>query len=210
MRKDDEHNHVIEGRIRRQDCGQMTDGGAVVFLASKRYALRYAKRQGVPFESIPWIKGWGHKTAPMLLEEKVKQSANERYVFPHVRESIEDMFRRAGMTGVNEVDVIETHDCFSITEYMAIDHFGITEPGEAWKAIESGEIEFNGSIPINPSGGLIGSGHPVGATGVRMMLDAYKQVTGKAGGYQVEGAKNVATLNLGGSTTTTVCFVVGI
>ncbi len=208
--EDDEHNHVIEGRVRRQDCGQVTDGGAVVFLASKRYAMRYAKKHGIPFEHIPRIKGWGHKTAPMLLEEKVKQSANERYVFPHVRQSIEDMFRRAGMAGVNEVDAIETHDCFSITEYMAIDHFGITEPGEAWKAIESGEIEFEGGIPINPSGGLIGLGHPVGATGVRMMLDAYKQVTGKAGGYQVEGAKNVATLNLGGSTTTTVCFVVGI
>ena len=110
---------------------------------------------------------------------------------------------------MDDIDAIETHDCFSITEYMAIDHFGITEPGENWKVIESGDIAFDGRIPINPSGGLIGSGHPVGATGIRMVLDAYKQVTGTAGTYQVKEAKNIATLNIGESATTTVCFVVG-
>ena len=92
---------------------------------------------------------------------------------------------------------------------MAIDHFGITEPGQSWQAIESGAIEFNGKIPINPSGGLIGLGHPVGATGVRMFLDAYKQVTGTAGEYQLPKHVNkFATLNLGGSATTSVCFIV--
>lgn len=208
--ENDEHNHVIEGRVRRQDCGQVTDGAATIFLASENYAKTYAKRHGIPLESIPYIKGWGHKTAPMLLEQKITESKQQRYVFPHVRKAIEEMFTRAGLSGVSDVDVIETHDCFSISEYMAIDHFGITEPGESWRAIEAGNIAFNGRIPINPSGGLIGLGHPVGATGVRMVLDAYKQVTGTAGEYQVERAKNVTTLNIGGSTTTTVCFVVGV
>jgi acetyl-CoA C-acetyltransferase len=92
---------------------------------------------------------------------------------------------------------------------MAIDHFGITAPGESWKAIEAGDIEMGGRIPINPSGGLIGLGHPVGATGVRMALDCYKQTTGQAGDYQVENASNFATLNVGGSATTSVSFVVG-
>jgi acetyl-CoA C-acetyltransferase len=92
---------------------------------------------------------------------------------------------------------------------MAIDHFGITPPGESWRAIEAGDIEIGGRIPVNPSGGLIGLGHPVGATGVRMMLDCFKQVTGRAGDYQVEAARNFATLNIGGSATTTVSFVVG-
>ncbi len=59
-------------------------------------------------------------------------------------------------------------------------------------------------MPVNPSGGLIGGGHPVGATGVRMALDCHRQVTGTAGGYQVDGARRAATLNFGGSTTTTV------
>lgn len=67
---------------------------------------------------------------------------------------------------------------------------------------------MGGLLPINPSGGLIGGGHPVGASGVRMLLDAAKQVSGGAGDYQVEGAKTFGTLNFGGSTATTVSFVV--
>ena len=92
---------------------------------------------------------------------------------------------------------------------MAIDHFGITPPGQSWQAIEAGDIEIGGRIPVNPSGGLIGGGHPVGATGVRMALDCFKQVTGTAGAYQVADAANFATLNIGGSATTTVSLIVG-
>ncbi len=93
--------------------------------------------------------------------------------------------------------------------YMfAIDHIGLTGPGESWKAIENNEIELGGRLPINPSGGLIGGGHPVGASGVRMLVDAAKQVSGIAGDYQVEGAKTFGTLNFGGSTATTVSFIV--
>ena len=90
---------------------------------------------------------------------------------------------------------------------MAIDHFGLTAPGESWKAIEDGTIDFGGRLPINPSGGLIGAGHPGGAPGVRPLVDAHRQVTGSAGGYQGEGA--AATLTLGGSGTTSAAFVVG-
>ncbi len=206
---DDAHNPLIEGRLRKQDCGQITDGAAAIFLASEKYARTYAARSCILFESIPLIKGWGHRTAPMLLETKLTASRDQPYIFPHVRLAITDAFRRAAIGGVNALDGIETHDCFTTTEYMAIDHFGITGPGQSWQAIENGVIEPGGTLPINPSGGLIGSGHPVGATGVRMVLDAYKQVTGTAGDYQVEGAKTFATLNIGGSTTTCVSFIVG-
>ena len=92
---------------------------------------------------------------------------------------------------------------------MAIDHFGITRPGESWKAIEEGLIEMDGKLPINPSGGLIGAGHPVGATGVRQMLDTWRQITGNAGDYQIEAAKKFGMLNIGGSGTTSCAFVVG-
>jgi len=77
-----------------------------------------------------------------------------------------------------------------------------------WRRPVNGELERDGAIPVNPSGGLIGVGHPVGATGVRMLHDAARQVTGQAGDCQVEGARTVATLNIGGSLTTTVSFVV--
>jgi acetyl-CoA C-acetyltransferase len=201
-------NPVIDGRIRRQDCGQITDGAAIVFLATEPVARAYAARRGVPLAGLARLRGWGHRTAPITYAAKIEASRNEPYVFPWVRATIADAFRRAGIPGVEQVDGIETHDCFTTTEYMAIDHFGITPPGQSWQAVENGDIELGGRIPVNPSGGLIGLGHPVGATGVRMVLDCWKQVTGRAGDYQVEGAKTFATLNVGGSATTTVSFVV--
>lgn len=205
---DDTSNPVIDGRIRKQDCGQITDGAAVVFLATAERAARYARERNIPLASIPRLRGWGHRTAPITYAAKIEASRNDAYVFPHVRGTITDAFRRAGIGSVDDLDAIETHDCFTTTEYMAIDHFGITAPGDSWKAIENGDIEMGGRIPVNPSGGLIGLGHPVGATGVRMLLDAYKQCSGSAGDYQVENARTVATLNVGGSATTTVSFIV--
>jgi acetyl-CoA C-acetyltransferase len=207
--QDEAANPTIEGRIRKQDCGQITDGAAVMFLASEARAREHAKRLGIDLDVLPYIKGWGHRTAPITYAAKVRASAGEPYVFPHVRGAVTDAFKRAGIAGVEQLDGIETHDCFTSTEYMAIDHFGITAPGQSWRAIEEGEIEIGGRIPVNASGGLIGAGHPVGATGVRMALDCFKQTTGTAGEYQVEGAKTFATLNIGGSATTTVSLIVG-
>ena len=120
-----------------------------------------------------------------------------------------DAFRRAGLERVWDVQGIETHDCFTTSEYMAIDHFGLTPPGESWKAVEEGVIDMDGRMPINPSGGLIGAGHPVGATGARQVLDAWKQVSDCAGDYQVPNARRFATLNIGGSGTTSCVFIVG-
>lgn len=206
----DEANPPIEGSLRKSDCGQVTDGAAAIFLASREVAEAYARKRGIPMESIPRIKGWGHSTAPLLYSTKVTASRGESYIFPSVRKAMTDALTRAEMPDIYACDGVEVHDCFSITEYMAIDHFGITPPGESWRAIEDGTIALGGKLPVNPSGGLIGLGHPVGATGVRMMLDSWQQVTGNAGDYQVEGAKNMASFNVGGSATTSVSFVVGI
>ncbi|WP_163851437.1 acetyl-CoA acetyltransferase [Pseudooceanicola aestuarii] len=205
---DDDANPVIEGMIRRQDCAQITDGAAAVVLASESYARAWAEARGLSLDDLPRIAGWGHTTAHLRLQEKLDYSRDSAYIFPHVRDAIQGAFARAGIADVAQVDGIETHDCFSSTEYMAIDHFGITPPGESWRAVENGDIALGGRIPVNPGGGLIGGGHPVGATGVRMVLDAARQVTGRAGAYQVEGAHRFATLNLGGSATTIVTFVV--
>ncbi len=205
---DDEANPVIEGMIRRQDCGQVTDGAAAVILASPRFAKAWAAQRGYALDKVPHISGWGHRTAHLKLAPKLQASAGEPYIFPHVRQAIQDGFKRANIADVFQLDGIETHDCFSTTEYMAIDHFGLTEPGQSWRAIEDGTIDFGGKLPVNPSGGLIGLGHPVGATGVRMVLDAARQVAGRAGECQVEGAHRFGTLNIGGSATTVVSFVV--
>ncbi len=207
---DDKLNPVIDGWIRRNDCGQVTDGAAVLFLANEEVARVWARKHNLALESIPRIKGWGHRTARMSYQGKIEDSQTESLIFPHVAQTVQDAFKRAGVQSVFELDAIETHDCFAITEYMAIDHFGITAPGESWKAIEEEIHTMQGRLPINPSGGLIGCGHPVGATGVRMALDAYRQVANKAADYQVTNARNVATLNIGGSTTTSACFVIGV
>jgi acetyl-CoA C-acetyltransferase len=200
---DDVANPVVEGRLRRTDCSQVTDGGAGVVLVSDRFLEAHPGRRAAR------IEGWGHATASLALGPKLARSRGEDHVFPHVRRAVTDAFARAGIGGVDGLDGIETHDCFTISEYVAIDHFGITGPGESWKAVENGDLERDGSIPVNPSGGLIGVGHPVGATGVRMLLDATRQVTGRAEDTQVDGARRFATLNIGGSLTTTVSFVVG-
>ncbi len=197
------------GRLKVRDCSQITDGAASLFLASETFARGYTDRRGIPFETLPRILGWGHRTAPMKFDTKVSQSRNNPYVLPNTRQAILDAFQRAGLSDVWSVQGIETHDCFTTSEYMAIDHFGITQPGESWKAVEEGVIDFRGKLPVNASGGLIGGGHPVGATGTRQALDAFKQVTGGAGDYQIEGAKKIATLNIGGSGTTSVAMVIG-
>ena len=206
--EDDEANPVIEGRVRRNDCGQVTDGAAVVFLASAEVAAGWAKAHGVALETVPRITGWGHRTATMRFTDKLAESAGEALVLPHVGGAVRDCLDRAGLADAFALDAIETHDCFAMTEYAAIDSFGITAPGESWKAIEDGTIAPGGRLPINPSGGLIGLGHPVGATGVRMMLDGWRQVSGNAGENQVDGARRVGLLNIGGSTTTIASFVV--
>jgi acetyl-CoA C-acetyltransferase len=203
-------NAAVGGRIRISDCSQVTDGAVCVFLASRAYAEKWAKGRGIELAKLPRIKGWGHNTARLRFDDKIAESRDQQFVLPHVRSTITSAWKRAGIPDVSGIDGIETHDCFTTSEYMAIDHFGITAPGESWKAVEAGWLEIGGKHPINPSGGLIGAGHPVGATGVRQLLDAYLQVTGQAGEYQVEGARNFQTLNIGGSGTTSVSFIVGV
>ncbi|MEH6515309.1 MAG: acetyl-CoA acetyltransferase [Halioglobus sp.] len=207
---DDTLNPVIEGRVRKQDCGQITDGAACLILASEKKAKEHAVKLGCRLQDIPRIKGWGHRSAPILLEQKFAISANEPLVFPHAEATLRESVQRAGFAQVADLDGMETHDCFTMTEYMAIDHAGLTAAGESWKAIEEGRITRDGSFPINPSGGLIGLGHPVGATGVRMVLDCARQVSGRAGGCQINNPENMITFNVGGSATTCVSFVVGV
>lgn len=198
-----ETNPLVGGRLAVSDCSQVTDGAAVVVLASEKYI----KENHIDKHVI--VKGYGHRVAPMLFEKKMAEAESSPYILPWTRQAVLDAYRRSGLT-VNDIDIFETHDCFTSSEYMAISAFGITDPGEEYKAVESGIIAFGGKKPINPSGGLIGCGHPVGASGVRMFLDLYKQVLEQAGKYQVPNVKNAMMLNIGGSATTSYVFVVGV
>ena len=196
-------NPVIEGRVRRFDCSQVTDGGAGVVLVSDEYLRSHSGAR-----PVARILGWGHRTVGLGLRQKLDRSAENPYVLPHLRTTVQDAFDRGRLT-LESLGGFEVHDCFTPSEYLAIDHIGLTPPGMSWQAIENGDIGIDGRLPINPSGGLIGGGHPVGASGVRMLVDAARQVSGTAGDYQVEGAQTFGTLNIGGSAATAVSFMVG-
>lgn len=195
-------NAIVGGKLAISDCSQVTDGAAMVVLASESFI----HERGL--KDCPIVKGFGHRVAPMRFDKKVLDAKDSEYILPWTRQAVVDAYRRSGLT-VEDIDVFETHDCFTSSEYAAISAFGITKPGEEYKAIEDGVIAFGGRKPINTSGGLIGCGHPVGASGARMFLDLYKQVSGKAGAYQVRNARNAMMLNIGGSATTNYVFVVG-
>lgn len=196
-------NPFVGGKLAVSDCSQVTDGATVIVLCSEKYLIERG------FKNKPIIKGYGHRVAPMLFEKKIADNAGSRYTLPWTRQAVLDAYRRSGLT-VDDIDVFETHDCFTSSEYAAISALGLTEPGKEYEAVEEGLIAFEGRKPVNPSGGLIGCGHPVGASGARMFLDLYKQVTDTAGGYQVTRAKNGMMLNIGGSATTNYVFVVGM
>lgn len=191
-------NPLVGGKLAVSDCSQVTDGAAVVVLCSEQFVKEHS------IKAKPVLKGYGHRTAPMLFEKKMADNCESEYILPWTRQAVLDAYRRSGLK-VEDIDVFETHDCFTSSEYAAISAFGLTKPGKEYEAVEDGTV----AKKINPSGGLIGCGHPVGASGARMLLDLYKQVTGTAGGYQVKNAKNGMMLNIGGSATTNYVFVVG-
>src|SRR5207237_6218638 len=114
----------------------------------------------------------------------------------------------------------EVHDCFSITEIVAYEILGLAESGKGVDLVKSGpttlpqvrnqksgKLPFE--IPVNTGGGLIADGHPVGATGVRQVFDAYQQLSAQAGARQIEDVKRFLTFNMGGSLTTSVAMICG-
>lgn len=199
-------NAFVGNKLAISDCSQVTDGACVVILANKDFIQSHAEK----FSDceFPIVKGFGHRVAPMLFDQKIEESKSSNYILPWTRQAVMEAYERANLT-VDDMDVFETHDCFTSSEYAAISAFGITKPGEEYLAVEDGTICFEGSKPINPSGGLIGCGHPVGASGARMFLDLYKQIMKKAGDYQLPNVQNGAMLNIGGSATTNYVFILG-
>lgn len=196
-------NQKIGGMMGISDCSQVTDGAAMVVITSEQYAKKKSSKLNFPI-----VKGYGHRVAPMRFDVKMKDNSDSIYILPWTRQAVVDAYQRANLN-VGDIDFFETHDCFTSSEYAAISSFGITDCGKEYEAIENGITAFEGTKPINPSGGLIGCGHPVGASGVRMFLDLYKQIARKADNYQLKKADNGMMLNIGGSATTNYVFIVG-
>jgi acetyl-CoA C-acetyltransferase len=100
---------------------------------------------------------------------------------------------------LDDLDLVETHDCFTIAELIQYEAMGLTPRGEGRRAVLEGRTEKDGRLPVNPSGGLKAKGHPVGATGVSMHVMAAKQLAGEAQGMQIPDARLAAVFNMGGS-----------
>ena len=102
-------------------------------------------------------------------------------------------------TKLEDLSLVETHDCFTIAELLEYEAMGLAKPGEGARAALEGWTAKDGRLPINPSGGLKSKGHPIGATGVSMHIMASLQVLGRAEGMQIKGAKLAGIFNMGGS-----------
>ena len=195
-------NKLVSKRLAVSDCSQVTDGAAVVVLASESYMKEHKE-----FINAPIVKGFGHRVAPMLFSKKMTESKKSQYVLPWTKQAVDDCYKRACMS-VEEIDCFEAHDCFTSSEYAVISAFGLTKPGREYEAIESGLIAFEGkNLLIQVVDNRLWSS--CWASGIRMFLDIYKQVSGNAGEYQVQNARNAMMLNIGGSATTNYAFIVG-
>jgi acetyl-CoA acetyltransferase len=206
-------NPRVAPPLKVTDCSQITDGGAALVLCSDRFLRKLPRRSSVR------LLGFGHTTDYLPLDRKdvpefsiARRAAGQAYAMADLQPG--------------DIQAAEVHDCFSISEIVAYEILGFAARGEGAKLLESGLTALpsvrrglalgnrksetdNSSLPVNPGGGLMGDGHPVGATGVRQVVEAYGQLTGSAGEHQVQGVERYLTFNMGGSVTTSVVMIWG-
>jgi acetyl-CoA C-acetyltransferase len=174
---------ALAGPLKRTDCSLVSDGAAAVVLAHTT-ALRMKK--AVIFRAAEQVNDF----LPMSRRDVI---AFEGPAFAWQRALAAAHLAR------DDLDLVETHDCFTIAELIEYEAMGLTAKGEGARAILEGWTEKEGRLPVNPSGGLKSKGHPIGATGVSMHVLAAMQVTGRAGGIQVPGAALAGVMNMGGA-----------
>ena len=182
---------LIADPLRLLHCSPITDGAAAAVLASEEVAKRLV-------DDPIWIIGSSMATDTIALHDRKSLSRIDSTIIASKK-----AYKDAKIKP-EDIDFAEVHDCFSIAEILAIEGLGFCKPGEGGKITEEGETEIDGRIPINPSGGLKGKGHPVGATGIAQAVEAVLQLRGKAGRRQVKDAEIGLIHNLGGSGATTV------
>lgn len=177
------------------DCSPLSDGAACVILAADRIAKRFAR-------SV-WVLGSGQGSACLGLAERASLVE-----MPATRAAAADVWRQTEL-GVRDIDVLEVHDCFSINELMALEDLGFCPKGEGGRFIERGAIRLDGEIPTNTAGGLKSVGHPVGASGVRQIIDVTRQLRGDAPN-QLSGPRRGLCLNIGGVGGTAIVHALGV
>jgi len=174
------------------DCCLISDGAAAVVMASEEKAKKIS-------DTPVWITGLGCASDTMMIAERPSLVGLEAS-----RVAAEQAYKMAGVTA-NDIDVANTHDCFSIAEIMSYEDLDFCKKGEGGKFIEEGQSYIGGKVPVNVDGGLKSKGHPLGATGVSMTVEVVNQLRGEAGKRQVNGAEVGLTHNVG--ETGQYCFV---
>jgi acetyl-CoA C-acetyltransferase len=177
-------NPVISSPLKLFDCCPVSDGAATIILAANEVARKYT-------DSPVNIIGIGQASDTIAL--------HSRPDFTTLRAAVkasEYAYKMAEITP-KSIQVADVHDCFTIAELVALEDLGFFPKGQGGKATEEGRTALNGELPINPDGGLKAKGHPVGATGVAMAYEMFKQLRGQAKQHQVKGAEVGLIHNVG-------------
>src|SRR6266404_3263090 len=179
-------SRMIASPLRLFMCSPITDGAAAVIVASEDRARALT-------DTPVWIRGSGQALDGFQLT-----SLHEDYAhWPAMQRAAASAYKAAGVAA-RDVDVAEVHDCFAIAELIAYEELGFCAKGEAGPFVAAGRSDYGGDVVVNPRGGLIGCGHPLGATGVAQAAEVFSQLRGEAGARQVPDAAVALTHNNSG------------
>ncbi|MFC1484540.1 acetyl-CoA acetyltransferase [Candidatus Neomarinimicrobiota bacterium] len=187
------NNPFVADPLRFFDCCPVSDGGACLILATEEVARKLS-------QPLIRLAGVGQATDSHVIHERPEPTD-----LLAVREAARKSFEMAGIKP-SDVDVAELHDAFTILEIVESEEVGFFKKGQGHKALERGDTEIGGKIPINPSGGLKARGHPVGATGIAQAHEIVLQLRGAAEKRQVKNARIGFTCNFGGFGNNVVCL----
>ncbi|MFB8135968.1 lipid-transfer protein [Streptomyces mirabilis] len=180
---------VVHRPLTKLQCSPTSDGAAAAVVVSERFLERHEPaRQAVEIVAQAMTTDTEESFASGSCVDVVGQ--------PMSREAARQVYERSGL-GIDDVDVVELHDCFSINELLTYEALGMCEEGESGELVESGATTYGGRWVVNPSGGLISKGHPLGATGIAQVAELVWQLRGEAGPRQVSGARVGLAHNIG-------------
>ncbi|KAF5997558.1 lipid-transfer protein [Streptomyces mirabilis] len=180
---------VVHRPLTKLQCSPTSDGAAAAVVVSERFLERHEPaRQAVEIVAQAMTTDTEESFASGSCVDVVGQ--------PMSREAARQVYERSGL-GIGDVDVVELHDCFSINELLTYEALGMCEEGESGELVESGATTYGGRWVVNPSGGLISKGHPLGATGIAQVAELVWQLRGEAGPRQVPGARVGLAHNIG-------------
>jgi len=188
----------VAGRLGVFDCSGVSDGAACAIIVRAEDALNYT-------DHPIYVKALALAAGPAM---GAVDPDYDYTTFPEVVRSIADAYAQAGVTDpTSQISMAEVHDCFTPTELVLMEDMGFSERGQAWKDILAGDFDLDGRLPINPDGGLKSFGHPVGASGLRMLYESWLQLRDEASDRQIADPQLALTHNLGGRPGSCVSFV---